>query len=177
MIVQAMRARQIKTDPIISSVAIERYYAANKREWTTNDEVKLRMIKIVAGNEPAKKRRMIEEIRAKLTSGADFADLARIYSEDPTQDAGGDWGWVKRGDLSVDLEGAVFSLQKGKPSGIIEMNQSYYILLAEDRKDGVARPLSEVRGEIERRLLQVERQKLLEGWLSRLRKKTFVKIY
>lgn len=177
IIVQAMRSREIKNEPIISNGAIERYYREHSREWTANDEVKLRMIKVIAAGQPQAKRKMIEEIRDKIVRGADFADLARIYSEDPTQDAGGDWGWVKRGDLSPDMEAVVFSLKKGKPSEIVELNQTFYILLAEDRKEGTVKPLKEIRAEIERRLLQVERQKMLEGWLSRLRKKAYVKIY
>ncbi len=177
IIVQAMRSREIKNDPLISSGAIERYYREHSAEWTSNDEVKLRMIKIIAGDQPEAKRKMITEIRDKIAGGAEFGDLARIYSQDPTQDKSGDWGWVKRGDLSADMERVVFSLKKGKPSDVIELNQTYYLLLAEDRKDGVAKPLKEVRADIERKLHQIERQKLLEGWLGRLRKKAYVKIY
>jgi hypothetical protein len=62
-------------------------------------------------------------------------------------------------------------------SDIIELNQTYYIMLAEEKKGGVSKPLKEVRGEIERRLLQIERQKDQQDWLQRLRKKAYVKIY
>ena len=57
------------------------------------------------------------------------------------------------------------------------MNQNFYLLLAEDRKDGVTKPLKEVRDGIEKYLLQQERQKLQQGWIERLRKKAFIKIY
>jgi peptidyl-prolyl cis-trans isomerase SurA len=177
IIVQAMRSRQIKEEPIIPPARIESYYREHRQEWTVNDEVKLRMIKIVPGDEPEKKRKMIEEIRGKIVRGADFAGLARVYSEDSTQERGGDWGWVKHGDLNPEMERIVFSLPTGKVSEVLELNATYYLLLAEEKKGGVTKPLKEVRGEIEQRLLQIERQKQQQGWLERLRKKAYVKVY
>lgn len=177
IIVQAMRSRQIKEEPIIPPARIESYYREHRQEWTVNDEVKLRMIKIVPGDEPEKKRKMIEEIRGKIVRGADFAGLARVYSEDSTQERGGDWGWVKHGDLNPEMERIVFSLPTGKVSEVLELNATYYLLLVEEKKGGVTKPLKEVRGEIEQRLLQIERQKQQQGWLERLRKKAYVKVY
>jgi parvulin-like peptidyl-prolyl isomerase len=177
IIVQAMRSREVKNEPIIPASKIQAVYAERKQEWTTNDEVKLRMIKIPGSPEPEKKQAMAREIRDKIIRGADFADLARIYSDDSTQENGGDWGWVKRGDLSPDMEKVVFTLRKGKVSDVISLNQNYYILLAEDRKDGITKPLKEVQTQIENYLLQQERQKMQQSWIDRLRKKAYIKIY
>jgi parvulin-like peptidyl-prolyl isomerase len=167
----------VKSEPILPPGRVESYYREHREEWTSNDEVKLRMIKIVPGSEPEKKRKMIREIRDKIVRGADFADLARIYSEDSTQEKGGDWGWVKHGDLNPEMERIIFRLPTGKVSEVTEVSQSYYLLLAEQKKEGISKPLKEVRDEIEKRLLQIERQKQQQGWLERLRKKAFVKIH
>ncbi len=177
VIVQAMRSREVKNEPLIPAGAVESYYRQHIQEWTTNDQVKLRMIKIAPGSDPAKKRKMAQEIREKLVRGADFGDIARVYSEDSTQDKGGDWGWIKHGDLNPEIEQVVFRLPTGKVSDIIELNQTFYIMLAEQKKGGVAKPLKDLRTEIENRLLQVERQKDQQEWLQRLRKKAYVKIY
>ena len=175
--VQAMRSREVKNEPLIAPGAVESYYRQHLQEWTTNDQVKLSMIKIAPASDPENKRKMIQEIREKLIRGADFKDLAKIYSEDSTQDKGGDWGWIKHGDLNPEMEQVVFHLPTGKISDIIEVNQTYYIMLVEQKKGGVAKPLKELRHEIEARLLQIERQKDQQEWLQRLRKKAFVKIY
>lgn len=177
IIVQAMRSRETKAEPMISPGQVESYYRQRIQDWTTNTEVKLRMIKIVPGEEAEKKRKMAQEIRDKLVRGSDFADLARVYSEDSTQDKGGDWGWIKRGDLNPEMERVVFNLSTGKVSEIIELNQNFYIMLAEEKKGGISKPLKEVRPEIERQLLQVERQKEQQEWIQRLRKKAYIKIY
>lgn len=177
IIVQAMRTREVKGDPIIPAGRVEAFYHEHAQQWTQGDEAKLRMIKIVAGAEPEKNRKMIQEIRDKIVRGADFGDLARIYSMDSNQDNNGDWGWVKRGDLNPALERFVFSLSTGKVSDVIPLDGSYYLLLVEAKKGGVTRPLSEVRDDIERQLLSEERQKMQQGWLAKLRKKAYFKIY
>jgi peptidyl-prolyl cis-trans isomerase SurA len=177
IIVQAMRAREVKNEPILPPGAVESYYRQHVQEWTANDEVKLRLIKVNPGSEPEKKRKMIQEIRERLVRGADFAGIAQVYSEDSTQDKGGDWGWVKRGDLNPEMEQAVFRLPVGKVSDVIQLNQSYYLMLAEQKKGGISKPLKDVRTEIENKLLQIERQKDQQEWLQRLRKKAFIKIY
>lgn len=177
VIVQAMRQREVKGDPIIPAGAVESYYRQHAQEWTQGDEVKLRMIKMISDGGEGKKLKMIQEIRDKVVRGADFGDMARIYSEDSTQDANGDWGWVKRGDLNPEMERLVFALTPGKVSTVVTMGNGYYLLLVESRKGGVTKPLAEVRGEIERRLGQEERQKMQQTWLTRLRKKAYFKIY
>ena len=177
IIVKYMRGKEVKTDTLVSMGEIEKFYREHSEEWTSNNEVKLRMIKINPGADPEKKRKMIEDIRAKIVAGADFSDLARIYSEDSTQDLGGDWGWVKRGDLSGELDRQVFLLKPKKISEVLSMNGAFYLLLAEDRKAGTTKPLREVREEIEQRILQQSRQKLEQEWTAKLRKKAYIKIY
>lgn len=177
IIVKYMRGKEVKTDSLVSTADVESFYRKHSDEWTTNGEVKLRMIKINPGADPEKKRKMIQDIRAKIVEGADFSDLARIYSEDSTQDQGGDWGWVKRGDLSGELDRQVFMLRPKKVSEVLSMNGAFYLLYAEDVKNGTTKPLKEVRAEIEQRIGQEERQKLEQVWMARLRKKAYIKIY
>ncbi len=177
IIVKYMRGKEIKTDSLVSLAEVEKFYNEHRDEWTTNSQVKLRMIKVNPGTDSEKKRKLIEEIRAKAVAGSDFADLARIYSEDSTQDNGGDWGWVKHGDLSGELDRQVFLLKPKKVSEVLTMNGAFYLLLAEDKKNGTAKPLKEVRDEIEQRIGQQERQKLEQAWMARLRKKAYIKIY
>ena len=177
IIVKYMRGREVKTDSLVSTSEVDKFYSEHRDEWTTNTEVKLRMIKINPGSDPEKKRKMIGDIRAKIVGGADFADLARIYSEDSTQDQGGDWGWQKAGDLSGELERQVFLLKPKKVSEVLSMNGAFYLLLADDRKSGTAKPLKAVRDEIEQRILQKERQALEQAWMAKLRKKAYIKVY
>jgi peptidyl-prolyl cis-trans isomerase SurA len=188
IIVQAMRQSNVKENFITTPRQIQAFYDRNKHAYTSPEELKLRMIVVREGGLPAiettddipsagDKKALAQEIRQKLVEGADFERMAAMYSEDPsTADIGGDWGWIQRNTLNEKLTGVAFSLGAGQISPVVQIGDSYYILYVEDRKPARTRPLAEVKDEIERNLMQEERQKAAERWLETLRKAAFIKI-
>jgi peptidyl-prolyl cis-trans isomerase SurA len=178
MIVQAMRHKNAQLDTLISPNKIEDYYRKHRDEFTSKEQIKLRMIMIPArASDHAAQKAMAEEILSKLVNGAEFDRMAQIYSEDSTRDMGGDWGWVDRGTLAAPLEKVAFNLQPGKISNIIDVGGNYYILKVEDKRGGVTRPMAEVRSDIEKKLLQEEAQQKQERWLASLREKAYIKTF
>ena len=178
MIVQAMRHKNVELNTMISPNRIQDYYRKHISEFTSKEQIKLRMIMIPAGtSDPAGQKAMAEEILSKLVHGAEFERMAQIYSEDSTRDLGGDWGWVDRGTLTAPLEKVAFNLRPGKVSNIIEHAGNYYILKVEDKRGGVTRPFAEVRTEIEKKLITEEAQAKQERWLASLRQKAYIKTY
>jgi peptidyl-prolyl cis-trans isomerase SurA len=178
MIVQAMRHKNVEVNTIISPNKIQDYYRKHAAEFTSKEQVKLRMIMISAAtSDRAGQKAMAEEVLSKLVNGAEFDRMAQIYSEDSTRDLGGDWGWIDRGTLTAPLEKVAFSLRLGKISNIVEVGGNYYILKVEGRQGGVTRPFSEVRDEIEKKLTSEEAQAMQERWLASLRQKAYIKMY
>jgi peptidyl-prolyl cis-trans isomerase SurA len=179
IIVQAMRGQHLKESAIIPEADIRKYYDQHLADYTSADEMKLRMLvmkKSASGDDNRKK--MMQEIRQKIVGGAAFSDLARMYDEDDShQESGGDWGWINRGVLSESLSKAAFSLKAGEISPIIELGGNYYLLYCEAKKPGISKSFTEVRGEIEKTLAQQDRQKGQDAWLAKLRKKAYVKIF
>ena len=123
------------------------------------------------------RKKMLEEIRSKIVAGAPFEDLARMYSEDSNQEQGGDWGWINRKTLNETLSNVAFKLKAGEVSKILELGDSYYLLYCEAKKPTVTKPFAEVRPELEKKLVQQERQKAQQEWIAKLRKKAYIKIY
>jgi peptidyl-prolyl cis-trans isomerase SurA len=180
MMVQAMRAKNAKPTTVIPPAKVDEYYHQHRDQFSSKEEIKLRMI-MIPGNESsgssAAQKALAEEILAKLVHGAEFDGMARIYSEDSTRELGGDWGWVERKTLAPPLEQAAFNLPVGKLSNIVELGGNYYILKAEDKRGGVARPLAEVRADIQKKLEQEEAQRVQERWLTSLRQKAYIKTF
>lgn len=182
IMVQAMRQRNVRSTPIVSPQKIRSYYDNNKQEFSSEEQVKLRMIVInkYSGDEsstPETQKAIADEIRTKLVAGGDFARMAQVYSEDSTRDAGGDWGWVDRTMLNQELTREVFKLKAGQISPVVSLGDSYYILMVEARKSGTVRPFDEVKETIENRLLEEERLKGQQAWIDTLRKKAYIKMY
>jgi peptidyl-prolyl cis-trans isomerase SurA len=180
MIVQAMRSRNVKLDLVASPAKVEDYYKAHREEFTSKEQIKLRLIMIpshASDGEAAAQKAMAEEIFTKLNHGAEFDRMAQLYSEDSTRENGGDWGWVDRKTLAGQLEKAAFDLETGKISNIIEFSGNYYILKIEDRHGGETKSLADARADIEKKLVHDEAQQLQEKWLASLRSKAYIKTY
>ena len=177
IIVQEMRRQAIKGSPSVSDAQIAEYYREHAEEYGSPEQLKLRTITIRRNPYNDSKRKQTEEIREKIMGGAEFGDLARMYSEDDKQEAYGDWGWIDRRTLNESLSKSAFALKAGEVSKVIELAGSYYLLYAEAKKPAQLKPLSEVKGDIEKGLLQLERQKQQAQWLAKLRKKAFIKMY
>jgi peptidyl-prolyl cis-trans isomerase SurA len=180
IIVQAMRAKNVKSNLIVPPAKIEEYYRKHKELFSSKAQVKLRMIMIPGHQDSgsgAAQTSMAEEIRAKLITGADFDKMAQMYSEDSTRDLGGDWGWIDDKTLSAPLSEVAFSLKPGEISKVVDIGGNHYILKVEARQGGEAKPLKDVRTEIEGRLHQEQAQELQEHWLASLRSKAYIKTF
>ncbi len=179
IIVAAMRGKNVKPNTVPSPTKIAEYYRTHIEEFTSKEEIKMRMIMIPsrASDTAGSQKALAEEILSKLAGGADFERMAQMYSEDSTRDVGGDWGWVERKTLTAELEKVAFGLKKGKISRIIELSGNYYIVKVEDRRGGETKPLAEVRTAIEKKLGEAEAQRLQDNWLASLRQKATIRTF
>ncbi len=175
MIVQAMRGRAVKSSPLISPSKLEKYYTANRSQYTTPEEVKLRMIVLRSDNPDAKN--IAGELRTKIVGGTDFAKMAQMYSEDSSKDSGGDWGWIERSTLNEKLTQVAFGLKAGQVSKPVELGGNYYLLYVEARRNGDTKPFAAVRDDVTKKVLQEERQAAQQKWIEGLRSKAYVKIF
>jgi peptidyl-prolyl cis-trans isomerase SurA len=181
VIVGAMRQNNIKGTFSATPQEVQAYYDANKKEFATPEQLKLRMIVLNAdpldANSADSTRKMADEIRVKVKGGADFATMAKTYSMDGTAESGGDWGMIDRKTLNQQLTDVAFGLSPGEVSEVVQIGDSYYILYCESKKDSSFIPLPEVRDGIEKKLEQAQRQKATQKWIDTLREKAFIKIY
>jgi parvulin-like peptidyl-prolyl isomerase len=178
-IVEALRSKNIAQEIIISPHKVEVYYLAHRDDFKVEDEVKLRMIVLnkSGGTNSPQTTKLAEEILAKIKEGASFEEMAKLYSQGSQRSQGGEWDWVERSVLRKELADVAFSLKPGERSGVIETPEACYLMLVEDTRLAHARPLTEVRAQIEKTLLLAEQKRLEKQWIDRLRKKTFVRYF
>ena len=178
-VIEALRSKNVSSEIIVSPYKIEEYYNTNKAAYRMEDQVKLRMIVLnkTTGSDPAAVRQLADDIHTKIKDGASFAEMANEYSQGSQRGQGGEWGWVERPVLREELSRVAFSLKAGEVSEIIDTPEADYIMLVEEIRPEHFKPLSEVREEIERILLNSERDRLQKQYVARLKKKTFVRYF
>ena len=105
-IVGYMRNKNVVQTVLVSPYQIEQYYQQNLRLFQQDEQIKVSTIVLRKSLFPSQKtvdgkqvtydpqEEIAKEILYKLDTGADFADLAKSYSEAGNKDDGGELGWV-----------------------------------------------------------------------------------
>jgi peptidyl-prolyl cis-trans isomerase SurA len=82
-----------------------------------------------------KTREFVKTILDSIKNGADFAEMAKKYSEDPgSASQGGDLGFVKRGSFYPEFEAAAYALKINEISTIVESPVGFHIIQTLDRR-------------------------------------------
>jgi parvulin-like peptidyl-prolyl isomerase len=112
-----------------------------------------------------------------IKKGETFESVAKQVSDDPTQDAGGELGYLSYSEMSSLLQAEVRKLGANKTSGLIEDANSFMILRVTDIKAEENDPGFNKEKELLRsRLMEGEFHHQVELWLARERISQFVKI-
>jgi parvulin-like peptidyl-prolyl isomerase len=90
----------------------------------------------------------LNALKALADKGDDFASLARDNSEAESASAGGDLGWVAKGQLDASLIDAIFSTEIGKTSAVVTVDSDglyLFKVLGEEVRTPEGRQLDELR--------------------------------
>jgi peptidyl-prolyl cis-trans isomerase SurA len=116
----------------------------------------------------------LKDIRQRIQGGADFAALARQYSNDAaTANNGGDLGWVNPGEMVPAFQAQMDKLATGEISKPFKTGFGWHIVQVLDRRrhdDTDAFIRSQAREAIHKRKTEEE----LQSWLARLRDDAYI---
>jgi len=116
----------------------------------------------------------IEAIQQKLQEGADFAALAREFSQGPSGANGGDLGYFSRGQMIKPFEEAAFSLKPGEVSDIVKTRFGYHLIKVVDRKAESTTPYDDVVDKLKEYLKQKRIQEEVLLYIDKLKSKANV---
>jgi parvulin-like peptidyl-prolyl isomerase len=123
------------------------------------------------------RRARAADLLNQLKRGADFAALARRYSDDPgTRERGGDLGRFTRDTHTPRFDEAAFALTPGQLSQVVETEYGFHIIKAIEHHSERVRRFDEVRGQIDQQLLARKRAERLTSWLEARRRSASISI-
>jgi peptidyl-prolyl cis-trans isomerase D len=144
----------------ITDAEIQAYYNAHAAEYKTEEQVKTRHILIdsKAGADAqtdAAAKAKAQDVLNQLQHGANFADLAKKYSEDPgSKDQGGELPLIPTAQLDPAYAKAAMALNPGQTSGLVKSSFGYHIIQTEQKVPAGEKPLAEVKASIAQQLEQ-----------------------
>ena len=121
-------------------------------------------------------RRKLRDLRDRIVSGgADFAELARVHSDDGTAARGGELDWVYPGDTVPEFERAYEELKVGELSQPVRTPFGYHLIQVLERRSS---DLSPERRRMQARQTLRERKadEAYQEWLRQLRDQTYVEL-
>lgn len=126
--------QQLKLQGItVNRTEVENFYETYKDSLPfIPTQVKLRhlLLNLEAGEKSvAKTIAFLDSLRDAIYAGADFAELAIKYSEDPgSRTRGGDLGFTRRGTLVPEFEAVAFMLDIGEVSKPVKTDFGYHLI-------------------------------------------------
>jgi peptidyl-prolyl cis-trans isomerase SurA len=80
-------------------------------------------------------RHRLAALKERADNGADFAELARLQSEDASASRGGDLGWLSPGDTVPEFERAMNALEPGQVSDPVQSPFGWHLIQVVERRN------------------------------------------
>jgi len=130
---------QVTRDVKVTDAQIEEYYAKNKATYSQPESRDVRHILV-------KTKAKADDLYAQLQAGADFAALAKKFSEDTGSKANGGKLTISKGQTVAPFDQTAFQLKKNDISKPVKTEFGYHIIQAlSDTKAAKTTPLKDVK--------------------------------
>ena len=134
------------------------------------------LIRVSEQRPEEKAKALIDDLHRQLADGADFAGLAKRYSEDPHAQSGGAMGWVAQGELLPELDAALFSLQPGQLSEPIKTRLGFHLVRVEERRTATSLTVLEANNAVYHEIYDRKLKEALRRWVSELTRKAYIEM-
>jgi peptidyl-prolyl cis-trans isomerase D len=166
-LVDVSKVRETLTIP---EADIAAFYQQNITQYQTPAQVRASHIlfKLEGKDEKAVQAQAEDVLKKAKAPNADFAALAKQYSEDDTNNAnGGDLDYFGRGRMVAEFEQAAFAMKPGEISNLVKTAFGFHIIKVVDNQPESTRPLAQVHAELEDQLkwqkAQAEAEKIAKS--------------
>jgi len=126
-------------------------------------------------SEAEARRRLLDLRQRVVVGGVDFAELARLHSQDGSAARGGELGWVLPGDTVPEFERAMNELKPGDTSEPVKTPFGWHLLQVMERRQG-GLTLERRRLQARQALRERRADEAYEEWLRQLRDRSYVEI-
>ena len=145
---------------------LEKYHRRHLEQFEILEKIKAShiLIKVDEDTDDAireEKKAFAEKLLEEVKAGKDFAELARVNSDDAASAVkGGNLGYFTRGSMVKPFEQAAFNMKPGDISEVVETTFGYHIIKVEEYTEPGVRSLEESMDEVKAGLRQEKAKQL-----------------
>jgi peptidyl-prolyl cis-trans isomerase SurA len=179
---QQLISREIRGKVNVTPEEVQRYYEAHLSEYSTPERIEVahivfRLPTDASADRVAAITAKAEEVYQRINKGADFAEMAKQYSEDASAQNGGSLGWFKKGELLDSLEQAALGLKVGEVSEPVRTKVGVHLVKLEGREGASHQNLNDLADQIKEQLYNAALEERFQKWLTEdLRKRHHVEM-
>ncbi|MDP2240298.1 MAG: peptidylprolyl isomerase [Burkholderiales bacterium] len=147
------------TSPVIVQQTRARHILIKTNELVSENDARARLL----------------ALKERLENKADFAELARVHSEDGSAVKGGELGWLSPGDTVPEFERAMDALKPGDISAPVRSPFGWHVIQVMERRN---EDMSKERQRLAARQVLRERKsdEAYHEWVRQLRDRSFIDI-
>jgi peptidyl-prolyl cis-trans isomerase D len=147
----ALKVSDIAKEVAVDEAGLKAYYDTIKERFQEAEKRHARHILIESGADDAAAEKKAREVYAEASGpGADFAALAKKYSQDTGSAAqGGDLGTVEKSFFVGPFGDALFSMQPGEIRGPVKTQFGWHVIKLEEIVAGKSKSFEEARATLE----------------------------
>jgi peptidyl-prolyl cis-trans isomerase SurA len=163
--------QEVRSKIVVTDAEIDRLLAENKDLASQSEGYDMGLI-FIKKSETAEAR--AREVYEKIKGGAEFADIARAYSDDPSGKRGGEIGFIKRSDLSRVFIDKLNSLKPGGTTEPFWTDAGLYLLKLNSMT--AFKTTAEFRESLRNRLSSERFDREYKTWMKGLRQRAYIEI-
>lgn len=183
IIMDKVRQQSVMQSSHVSDAEVEHFIEQARQQGVTLPEgepmrqysAQHILLKADTANAAAATESSIRKIHTQARSGADFAALARQYSQDGSAGNGGDLGWFSDGMMVAPFEEAVHKLKPGQVSAPVRTQFGWHIIKLNDVRDA-GTPEERQRNSVRQYISQQKAQQATTNLLRELHNNAYVDI-
>jgi EpsD family peptidyl-prolyl cis-trans isomerase len=161
LMIRALVQDEIGGKVKVEEKEVQEYFTVHPDEFS-GDTVRLRHILVQTEGEA-------KEVQARLAKNEPFEDLAKKVSRDTNSaPKGGDLGYLGREQMLPDFAKAAFALKAGEVSEPVKTPFGFHLVKLVDRKKGQPMTFDQVKGQLQRRLLDERQAQRFQTWIKDL---------
>ncbi|HSB64354.1 MAG TPA: peptidylprolyl isomerase [Thermoanaerobaculia bacterium] len=173
---QRVVGREVNSKVDLSDDALRVIYEREKETWRVPEKAHLAEILVSNGDDSARAARRAKEASDLIKGGAKFEAVVKDYSDGATKNRGGDLGLVAKGELTQEIDKAVFSLPVGSVSDPIGTRFGWHLVKVIDKIPVSYKPFADVKAELLKREQDTQFQKKLAEYLDKLKREAVIRV-